>query len=121
MENGGQHKIRGALFSFEFPFLFASAVNIYNTVRYAQGPRGGAASSVGVQTGQREDQQRAEGGGEIPMRVQEKSPFFAASLRHSGKCVIKLDSGAGCYEAQPKKEAHLPLLVVERDEVSVRT
>lgn len=64
---------RGPLFEFEFPFFFASAFNICNVVRYEQGPRGGAVSSVGVKTGQRKGHQRAKGGGEILVSVQEKS------------------------------------------------
>lgn len=72
--------------------------------RCEQEPRSGAVSSVGVRTGQRKDQQRAKGGREIQGReIQEKCSFFAAILGDSGKCLIRLDSEAGGYEAQPKK------------------
>lgn len=84
VKGGRQPKTGDILFLFEFP-LFASAVSICNVVQHEQGPGGGAVSSVRVKTGQGTDQQRAKGGGEILVRVQGKTWFFAAR-----KCVIKV-------------------------------
>lgn len=35
--------------------------------------------------------------------------------------MIRLGSGTGLYEAQPKKEVHLHLFVMEKDKMSIRT